>query len=458
MNGPLLPPPTGGGFCTAYVLLDVADPRLMRSFLPQLGEVGGGHNSYAPCMIPWCWLLLLVARLVLLVDDDEAEILEGQEDGRAGSQDDIVGMGRELLLPDLDALGIAVFGMIDAQAVAEDAMQSLHDLHRQRDLGQEIEHLSVLLYLALDEVNVDLGLSAGGDAMQEGDVAARAPLAALGGGKGRGEKREEHLVVGLLLCGAHLLDELRMRLAAAVEAAHLHLVGLEHAALDELVEHGQGGSAGVHQLLAGDLEYGFKGGVALDGVPSRQREIGNESLLLTGRACQQIECYVQRGLVLVGGREPDIGLGAGLVAFLCLQARRQRCLHHFADGRHVVVGYPLPLPELTLEQDGPIVHQQGDGLHLIALGLDAVEAADDAHIALRPSEGYEHTHAPRHLPLQLARHRVGEQCVERQGQDDVGKGGRWGCGQQVGLGLLADISQDAAVDIEHVAVDCIGGM
>ena len=51
-------------------------------------------------------ILLLEAGLVLLVDDDETEALERQEDGGAGTEDDVIGMARKLFLPDLHTLGI----------------------------------------------------------------------------------------------------------------------------------------------------------------------------------------------------------------------------------------------------------------------------------------------------------------------------------------------------------------
>ena len=143
------------------------------------------HDGHAAGMIAGHGVLLLVAGLVLLVDDDEAQALEGQEHGRAGTEDDVVGVGRQLFLPDLHALGIAVFGVVDAQTVAEDAAQTVHHLHGQRNLGQEVEHLAVLVQLALYEVDVYLGLAARSHAVQQ-----RHGLLHHG---------EEDLVVGLLL-------------------------------------------------------------------------------------------------------------------------------------------------------------------------------------------------------------------------------------------------------------------
>ena len=82
--------------------------------------------------------MLLVARLVFLINDDQSQALERQEHRRARSKDDVIGIGRQLLLPYLHTLGIGIFGMIDAQAVAEDALQALHHLHRQGDFRQQV--------------------------------------------------------------------------------------------------------------------------------------------------------------------------------------------------------------------------------------------------------------------------------------------------------------------------------
>ena len=49
--------------------------------------------------------------------------------------------------------------MIDAQTVAEDALQALHHLNGEGYFWQEIEHLFLTLQGTLDEVDVYLGLS-----------------------------------------------------------------------------------------------------------------------------------------------------------------------------------------------------------------------------------------------------------------------------------------------------------
>ena len=88
-------------------------------------------------MIAGHGILLLVRSLVLLVDDDQSETLERQKYGTAGTEDDIVGILRELFLPNLHAFCIGVFRVVDAEAVAEDVLQTFHDLNGKGNLRQE---------------------------------------------------------------------------------------------------------------------------------------------------------------------------------------------------------------------------------------------------------------------------------------------------------------------------------
>ena len=78
---------------------------------------------------------------MFLVDNHKTEVLERKEDGATRTKDDIVWVTGKLLLPDLNALRIGIFGVIDAQPVAEDTLQPFHNLHSQGNLWQQIEHL-----------------------------------------------------------------------------------------------------------------------------------------------------------------------------------------------------------------------------------------------------------------------------------------------------------------------------
>ena len=197
------------------------------------------HNACAPRMIARGGILLLIGCLVLLIDDDEAQTLEGQEDGRAGTENDIVGILRQLLLPYLHPFGIGVAGVVDTQSVAEDTLQALHHLHRQRNFRQQVEHLFLAFQSPLYEVDIYLRLATAGHAVQEGDRLLH--------------HRHQDGVIGLLLCPAQPLDEFRVILAPVVQSSHLHLVGLQHATPFQLLQRSGRGLTGIQQLLTGNL-------------------------------------------------------------------------------------------------------------------------------------------------------------------------------------------------------------
>ena len=127
----------------------------------------GKHDGCTAGMIAWSRILLFERGLVLFIDDDKSQFLERQKDCTSCSQDHIIGMPGELFLPDFHALCITIFRMIDTEPVAKDFVQSLHNLNRQGDFGQQIEHLPVFLDGFSDEMDIDFRLSAGSYTMQE---------------------------------------------------------------------------------------------------------------------------------------------------------------------------------------------------------------------------------------------------------------------------------------------------
>ena len=137
-----------------------------------LGPIHGSqHDGRTPGMIARSRVLLLVSIFVFLVHNHELQVLEGQEDGRTDSQDDLVGFITQLLLPDFHTLGIGELGVIDTQPITKYSFQSLGDLCSQGDFGQEIEHLTTALFQGLgDEVDIDFGLATGGDPMKQTDI------------------------------------------------------------------------------------------------------------------------------------------------------------------------------------------------------------------------------------------------------------------------------------------------
>ena len=121
--------------------------------------------------------------------------------------------------------------MVYAQFPAEHAAQPLGYLHRQCNLGQQVEHLLVALDGLLDEVNVYLGLSARRHPVEQHHVFL--------------EERKHYLVVSPLLRLAQLLHAGEVGLAPGVQPAHLACVGIEQPSLHQGVDDGRGGVAGV---------------------------------------------------------------------------------------------------------------------------------------------------------------------------------------------------------------------
>ena len=192
-------------------------------------------------MIAGSRVLLLVTGLMLLVNNDKAQVLERQEHRRTGSQYHVVRVLRELFLPYFHALCIRIPGMVNTQPIAKHALQSLHHLHRQRYLRQQIEHLLFLFQSPLDEVYVNLRLTARRHAMQQCHITLH--------------HRHQDGIVGILLRPAQRLDEVWTILAAVIQSSYLHFVGLQHLALLQLLQRLSGGATGIHQLLPCNLLY-----------------------------------------------------------------------------------------------------------------------------------------------------------------------------------------------------------
>ena len=176
---------------------------------------------------------------MLLIDDDESESLKGQKNRRPRPENHVVRLVGKLFLPDFDALGIAVFRMVNAQPIAENSAQSLHHLHGQGNFGQQIKHLTAFVEGFLDEVDVDFGLAARRDAVQQHDALVF--------------KLRLNLVESLLLWFAQRLDLFGMRLATVVQPPHFTLVSIKDFAVDERFQHRRSAVAFVHQFVAGDV-------------------------------------------------------------------------------------------------------------------------------------------------------------------------------------------------------------
>ena len=166
---------------------------------------------------------------MLLVDDDQSEMLEGKEDGTTGTEDDVVGIGGELFLPDFHTLGIGIFGVIYAYTTAKDSLQTLGHLYRKGYLRQKEQHLPTLVYCLLDKMDIHLGLPARRDAMQKDDIL--------------GHELHQDLIVCILLDDTQGINPLGMWLSAVVQSSYFLLVSLEYASVAQSFKNPAGSDA-----------------------------------------------------------------------------------------------------------------------------------------------------------------------------------------------------------------------
>ena len=116
--------------------------------------------------------LVLVGRVVLLVDHDQAEVADRREDRRARADRDPRLAGAQAA-PLVVALALAERRVQQRDRVAEARLEAPDGLRRERDLGHEHDHALAALERRGGRAQVDLGLARAGDAVQQ--VRAAAP-------------------------------------------------------------------------------------------------------------------------------------------------------------------------------------------------------------------------------------------------------------------------------------------
>ena len=103
---------------------------------------------------------------MLFVDDDQADVLERREHRRARADDDVHVAAADAL-PLIVPLAVREAAVLDGDAVAEALAEERRDDRRERDLRHEHEHAPARVADARREPQVDLGLAAAGDAVQQ---------------------------------------------------------------------------------------------------------------------------------------------------------------------------------------------------------------------------------------------------------------------------------------------------
>ena len=110
--------------------------------------------------------LLLVGRVVLLVDADQAEPGQRREDrGARADHDRRLAGGDPLAL--VTALCVGQRRVQDRHPVAEPRAKAAHGLRRERDLGDEDDHAEPAAQRLAGRLEVDLGLPAPGGAVEQ---------------------------------------------------------------------------------------------------------------------------------------------------------------------------------------------------------------------------------------------------------------------------------------------------
>ena len=148
--------------------------RRRRQHHRKLGDVGAHHRHVAGMIVHA--VFLLVDRVMLLIDDDEAEIGIGQEQrrARAGHDADLAGRHR---MPGAGAHARAQLGMPFGRAHAEPRREAIEGLRGERDFRHQDQALAAPRHRLRDRLEIDLGLARAGDAVEQGDgiAAGRAP-------------------------------------------------------------------------------------------------------------------------------------------------------------------------------------------------------------------------------------------------------------------------------------------
>ncbi len=308
---------------------------------------------------------------MLLVDDDEGEVGEGQEERGSGA-DDEAGVAGGDGHPGAAAGGLGDAGVPLGGAGAEAGLDAVEELDGEGDLGEEDEGLAAAGERLGDGLEIDLGLAGAGDALQErGGVAAGGDGGAEGGG-------------GLGLGGRQ-----RARAGGGVE----------------------GGIRGVARgFLAEEHALGFE---ALD---DRGRDAGELGDL--GRREAEVAVLGEGGQHPGAGLGHAVGLGSGAAQDRARGGRRAEAggaggeaEHAGERGQGVLGGAGEEGPHRRAERRR--VEDAGDVAELGVVEAPLPRPPDDAEHPTRP-EGHLHEVAG---PRAAGRRAVVEEAVQAVGGD-----------------------------------------
>ncbi len=369
---------------------------------------------------------LLVARIVLLVDDHQPEPLQRQKDRRADPDDE--GAPRGAIEPQV-GLRTAAVGqarVVGRHAAAEDALHALDELRRQGDFGYQQQHVLPRRQPFGDQVDVDFGLARPRDAVQQRRGAPFGPGAPQGveglllvrRQAGQAETGLPALDVGFVFA---LFEQ-----PLAAEGVQRRAVGRQQTARN-LARAGCTRIVCARAVFAGAVFAGavFAGAVfAHGGCHLQQRGV-----LLRRTPFEAFEAGVECRLVGAGGRQGVIGFGAG--AEIAVGERfggvgrgfhegGERTAHHLAEGAEVVIGHPLPKGAAPLVEQRTVVETPLDALDALHGGTAVVQPPDDARIVFAGAELDRDDLSLRHGHLLGNGERIGRLG---QREHDIGKEG-----------------------------------
>ena len=211
---------------------------------------------------------------MLLVEDDQAEVVDGREDGAARADGD-PGLVRPEAAPLVVALALGQRGVQQRDRVPEARLEARDRLRRERDLGHEHDHALPAGQARLRRAEVHLGLARAGDAVQQ-----------VGAARVDGRERVD---LGLREVVDAVLDGVRARRAAlGAFADRDQAARLEPAQRGEVLAGRAGQAVEQLALLVGELA-GLARGLRV--------EVG---LGLAGRRRDDGEGARRRGAVLLG--------------------------------------------------------------------------------------------------------------------------------------------------------------
>ena len=398
---------------------------------------------------------MLVRGVVLLVDDDEAEVGERREDGGARADDD-ARLAAHDPSPLVPALARTEAAVQHRDAASEAALHAVEELVRERDLGDEEQHRPAARPRLRRRLQVDFRLAASGDAVEEKHLKAAAA----------GDRLDGDLLIACERQRRSVPADVRCRVAVTLVAC-----GMDDAAADERRRRGalprverprlQGPIDGadetvVHGALArrSPREERERVGFEL----RREHERGLEPcrrcrpahLLLDrddvarGEGAQRARYapVVERARQLLDRARPrppqmrdDRGLeraGGRLVEVLtethdpraaCAQTARQRRREDVGERAAIVIRRPATEREQIRRDDRLVVEDADDRTNIRDVGRGVRELDDDPGFAT-PSDGNHDAHTAANAVTVGLGHAVRQQVLAGDRRNERHRGER----------------------------------